>query len=125
VGTTSGEGAWVVGPDGGIFSFGDARFHGSMGGRPLHRPIVGISAAAGGGYWLVASDGGVFSFGSATFAGSGAALGLGAAVVGMAADPDGAGYWLAVADGGVLAFDAPFHGATANRPRATPVVAIG
>jgi len=47
-----------VASDGGIFSFGDARFQGSMGGRPLNEPIVGISADdATGGYWLVASDG--------------------------------------------------------------------
>ena len=48
--------------DGGVFSFGDARFHGSTGGLQLNQPIVGIAATpTGKGYWLVASDGGVFS----------------------------------------------------------------
>ena len=37
---------------------------GSMGGRHLNEPIVGIAAAPDGqGYWMVASDGGIFSFG--------------------------------------------------------------
>ena len=62
--TPSGEGAWVVSADGGIFSFGDAPFLGSMGGRRLNQPIVGMAAHPGGnGYWLVASDGGIFTFG--------------------------------------------------------------
>ncbi len=54
-----------------MFSFGDAEYHGSMGGHPLNRPIVGMAATAdGGGYWLVASDGGMFSFGDASYHGS-------------------------------------------------------
>ena len=58
--------------DGGIFSFGDAGFHGSTGAIRLNRPIVGMAAdrRPGAGYWLVASDGGVFSFGDAAFEGS-------------------------------------------------------
>ncbi|MGH9102037.1 MAG: hypothetical protein ACRDYD_03490 [Acidimicrobiales bacterium] len=44
--------------------FGDAHFHGSMGGRPLAAPIVGIASTPdGGGYWEVASDGGIFAGG--------------------------------------------------------------
>ena len=62
---------WVVGSDGGVFSFGDAAFYGSTGGSPLNEPIVGMAATPDGqGYWLVASDGGVFSFGDAVFHGS-------------------------------------------------------
>jgi len=34
VSTSDGLGYWLVAGDGGIFSFGDARFYGSMGGRP-------------------------------------------------------------------------------------------
>ena len=52
--------------DGGIFSFGDAKFYGSTGAMSLNRPIVGMAATATGrGYWLAGSDGGVFSFGNA------------------------------------------------------------
>jgi hypothetical protein len=71
--TPDGHGYWLVASDGGVFSFGDARFHGSTGGIVLNQPVVGMAAAAGGnGYWLVASDGGLFSFGDARFFGSAA-----------------------------------------------------
>jgi len=53
----------VVASDGGIFSFGDARFFGSTGAISLNRPIVGMAATpAHGHYLLVASDGGIFAF---------------------------------------------------------------
>ena len=39
----NGYGYRFVAADGGIFSFGDATFYGSMGGRPLNRPIVGLA----------------------------------------------------------------------------------
>jgi hypothetical protein len=42
--TADGMGYWMVGRDGGIFSFGDAGFYGSAGGVRLNAPIVGISA---------------------------------------------------------------------------------
>ena len=58
------RGYYLVASDGGVFTFGDARFYGSLGGQHLNRPIVGMAVTPdGGGYWLVASDGGVFSFG--------------------------------------------------------------
>ena len=64
-------GYWIAAKDGGVFSFGNALFHGSMGGKHLNAPIVGMWASADhGGYWLVASDGGMFSFGDAVFHGS-------------------------------------------------------
>jgi len=65
-----GGGYWFVASDGGIFAFGDARFYGSMGGRPLNEPVVGMASNRGDGYWLVAADGGLFSFGTAPFYGS-------------------------------------------------------
>ena len=42
--TPTGRGYWLVASDGGIFTFGDAHFFGSMGGTPLNQPVVGISA---------------------------------------------------------------------------------
>ena len=39
---TQQHGYWLVGSDGGIFSFGSANFYGSMGGITLQRPVVGI-----------------------------------------------------------------------------------
>ena len=90
--TADGKGYWLVGSDGGIFAFGDARFHGSMGGRPLN--------AAGGRAGrrqrhrrLLAgrvSDGGIFAF-DAPFHGSAGDLVLNAPVNGMAATSNGQG----------------------------------
>jgi hypothetical protein len=41
--TSSGDGYRLVGSDGGLFAFGDARFFGSVGGKPLVAPVVGLS----------------------------------------------------------------------------------
>ena len=120
--TPSGRGYWLVASDGGMFSFGDARFFGSTGALRLNRPIVGMAATPSGrGYWLVASDGGMFSFGDARFFGSTGALRLNRPIVGMAATPSGRGYWLVASDGGMFSFgDARFFGSTGalrlNRP---------
>ncbi len=98
-------GYFEVAGDGGVFNFGIAPFVGSMGGRHLDRPIVGMASTPdGGGYWLVASDGGVFSFGDAAFLGSMGGNHLDQPIVGMASAPDGAGYWLVASDGGVFSF---------------------
>ena len=54
------------GSDGGVFTYGDAKFYGSTGAIHLNQPIVGMAATPDGqGYWLVASDGGIFTFGDA------------------------------------------------------------
>jgi hypothetical protein len=44
VGMRDGNGYYMVGSDGGIFAFGSAQFHGSMGGRRVDGRIVGIAA---------------------------------------------------------------------------------
>jgi hypothetical protein len=80
-----GHGYWMVGADGGVFSFGAAPFYGSAGALSLQRPIVGIAATPDRlGYWLVASDGGVFAFGDAHYYGSIPGLGLAPAGSGVA-----------------------------------------
>jgi hypothetical protein len=78
----------MVATDGGIFSFGDAKFYGSMGGRPLNKPIVGMTPTySGHGYWMDATDGGIFSFGDAKFYGSMGGRPLNKPMVGMATVP--------------------------------------
>jgi subtilase family serine protease len=123
------RGYWTVASDGGIFSFGQMAYYGSMGGRPLTRPVVGMaSTPSSKGYWLVASDGGIFSFGDAGFHGSTGNLRLTRPVVGMAATPDGGGYWLVAADGGIFAFDGRyggFFGSAGNIRLTKPMVGIG
>jgi hypothetical protein len=42
--TPTGGGYWLVGSDGGIFSFGDAAFFGSAGALRLRQPVVGMAA---------------------------------------------------------------------------------
>ena len=69
--TPDNGGYWLVAKDGGIFSYGDATFFGSLGATHLNAPIVGITpTGTGNGYQLVAADGGVFDFGDAVFQGS-------------------------------------------------------
>jgi hypothetical protein len=117
------HGYWLVGSDGGIFTFGSAQFYGSTGSLHLQRPVVGIVPTTDrGGYWLDASDGGVFAFGDAGFygsipglglhpAGSGQPNSLNAPIVGMVPSADGGGYFMVASDGGVFAFgDAKFAG---------------
>ena len=117
------HGYWLVGSDGGIFTFGSAQFYGSTGSLHLQRPVVGITPTGDrGGYWLVASDGGIFSFGDAGFygsipglglhpAGSGLPNSLDAPIVAMVPSFDGGGYFMVASDGGVFAFgNAKFAG---------------
>ena len=120
------DGYWLVGSDGGIFSFGDAQFYGSTGAIHLNQPIVGMAATPDGkGYWLVASDGGIFSFGDAQFYGSTGAIHLNQPIVGMAATPDGKGYWLVASDGGIFSFgDAQFYGSTGAIHLNSPIVGM-
>jgi hypothetical protein len=122
------HGYWLVGSDGGIFSFGPANFYGSTGSLVLQRPVVGIVPTKDdGGYWLDASDGGVFSYGDTQFYGSIPGLGLhpagsklphslNAPIVGMVPSSDDGGYFMVASDGGVFAFgDAHFAGSCPGR----------
>lgn len=114
--TPDGGGYWLVGLDGGVFSFGDAGFHGSLPGLGINvHNIVGIASTADGkGYWLLGADGGVFSFGDAPFYGSlPSVLGRAAPnpMTSIVRTPDGHGYWVVGTDGGVFTFgDAGFYG---------------
>ena len=122
--TADGHGYYMVGSDGGIFSFGDARFHGSMGGAAPER-----SRSSGSrrlptvrGYWLVASDGGVFAF-DAPFRGSMGARHLNRPVIGHGRVRE------RLPDGRVrrrhLRFsDKPFFGSLAATPPAAPIVGV-
>jgi len=119
-------GYWMVGRDGGIFSFGDAPFRGSTGAIHLNQPIVGMASnPVGSGYWFVASDGGIFAFGDAGFFGSTGSMKLNKPIVGMAATPTGQGYYLVASDGGIFSFgDAKFRGSTGNIKLNKPIVGM-
>jgi hypothetical protein len=69
--TPTGRGYTLVAEDGGVFTFGDAAYFGSLAGRALWGHITSvITTPDGGGYYLLGCDGGVFAFGNAVFRGS-------------------------------------------------------
>jgi len=119
-------GYWEVGSDGGVFTFGHAAYYGSMGGKHLKAPVVGIvSTPDGQGYWEFAADGGIFDFGDAGYYGSMGSQVLNAPVVAMAATPDGKGYWEAASDGGIFDFgDAGYYGSMGGKHLNAPIVSI-
>ena len=121
------QGFVVTASDGGIFTFGNAQFFGSMGGRHLNQPIVGVASTPDGmGYWEAASDGGIFTFGNAQFFGSMGGRHLNQPIVGVASTPDGMGYWEAASDGGIFTFgNAQFFGSMGGRHLNSPIVAVG
>jgi hypothetical protein len=121
----------MVARDGGIFSFGDARFFGSTGGIRLNYEIVGMAATLSGhGYWMVARDGGIFSFGDAHFYGSPAGGSRWAPVMGMTLTPSGRGYWMIGRDNTIWRYGDAGSGTTRGlRPvggwyTASPYIAI-
>jgi IPT/TIG domain len=125
------QGYDLVGGDGGVFAFGDAKSHGSLPGLGItpNKPIVGDAVTTdGAGYWLAGADGGIFAFGDAKSYGSLPGLGItpAAPIVGIAS-PGTGGYWLVGADGGVFAFgDAKSYGSLPGLgiTPAAPIVGI-
>ena len=127
--TPSGHGYWLVAADGGVFTFGDATFHGSAAGMTHGAPILAMAATrTGKGYYLLAANGGVFTFGDAHFAG--AAMDTSRVATGIAVPANGRGYMVVRADGSVAGFGGapsvpapidllwsrhPAHGITARR----------
>jgi hypothetical protein len=70
--TTSGDGYWTVEPDGAVYAFGDAQYHGGANSPDVvSTVIIGIAGRSNDGYWLLDDDGSVYAFGSAGFYGRG------------------------------------------------------
>ena len=121
---TSTHGYWLVGSDGGIFTFGSAQFYGSTG--SLHAPAPRgrascprLTAAATGSTPPTAGSSPSATPSSTARsrasgsipAGSGLPNSLNAPIVGMVPSTDGNGYFMVASDGGVFAFgDAHFAG---------------
>lgn len=124
--TSNGEGYWLFAGDGGIFTFGNARFLGSTGGMGIPAPIVAMAATpTGGGYWMTGADGSQYAFGDAKLLGSMRGTRLNQPVVGMVPTPTGKGYWMVARDGGIFTFgDARFKGSTGGRVLAHPIVGM-
>ncbi len=102
--SSTGHGYFMVGADGGVFAFGDAKFAGSC------PSIGGCSGAAvavmpdssGNGYWLVTATGHVYGFGDAQFLGAPGPQG--SPVTSAVPTHDGNGYWILTANGSVFAY---------------------
>ena len=121
----SGRGYWLVGADGGVFTYGDAGYFGSLAERRIDQAIVAMAVTPDAkGYWLVGANGGVSAFGDAVFRGAAVILRPAAPIVAAASTPSGAGYWLTGGDGAVYPFgDArSFGDLQTQRP---PVAIVG
>ncbi len=106
----NGRGYLLVTGGGGVFGFGDARFHGTVAAWHKAHVVAIAETGNGGGYWLACASGQVFSFGDARFHGSPGGQ-LSTAIVAMAATPGGRGYWLAASGGRVFGYgDADVYG---------------
>jgi hypothetical protein len=125
VGGDSAGGYLLGASDGSVYDYG-AGAHGSMAGKGLTKPIVGMAGTpSGAGYWMVASDGGIFSFGDAGFHGSAGNIALNQPIVGMAGTDTGQGYWFVASDGGIFSFgDAEFLGSTGDITLNKPIVGM-
>jgi len=118
------DGYYLVSSYGGVFSYGDASWYGSIANRHLRVPTVAFAETAGDrGYYIVTSAGNVFGFGDARFYGSAASQHV-PPIAAFALTPNDGGYWLVSTYGNVYAFgDAQSFGSPADRI-IPPVVAF-
>jgi hypothetical protein len=104
VASPTGRGYLLVASDGGVFAFGDARFHGSC--PQIHGcagAVVAVVPDAGeSGYWVVTTTGHVYAFGNARYFGGHSPVS--APVTGAVASASGNGYALVDARGDVYGF---------------------
>jgi hypothetical protein len=117
-------GYWVLGRDTGLYTFGDAPFHGGAGEIPA--PAVSMSPTRTGlGYWLLSANGRVSAYGDAVHHGSTEAMRLNAPAVRLEPTRSGKGYWIQAADGGIFSFgDAAFYGSTGSMKLNSPVISM-
>ncbi len=106
------SGYWLVGADGAVYPFGNAKYYGSLPGIRIKppAPVVGVAATPdGGGYWLVGADGAVYPFGNAKYYGSASGkITSSGNAVSILSTTTGDGYLIIASDGQVLNYgDAP------------------
>jgi sugar lactone lactonase YvrE len=109
------SGYWMLGTDGKVYGFGDAKSMGDAssallaGSKAMHTEPTPDAA----GYWIVSDDGSVYAFGDAAALGNvnPADLGPHEKVTSLSATPTGKGYWLFTTKGRVFPFgDAQAYG---------------
>lgn len=125
-------GYWLATQDGGVLNFGAPSF-GSMKGKTLPAPVVGIAAAPdGSGYLLVTANGNVYNFGHARWFGSPASssVRLACPVVGIAtmqatgARQQPAGYYVVCANGDVYNFGTFLPGSPDGEPLPSSITGV-
>jgi hypothetical protein len=101
------SGYWMLGADGKVWGFGDAKVLGDVVGRmPAGASAVHIEPTPDyGGYWINDDRGGVYAFGNAAPLGgiNSSVLQAGEKVVSLSATPTGQGFWLFTTKGRVFA----------------------
>ncbi len=113
-------GYWMLGGDGGVYSFGNARHYGNAP-DPSVAHLTPTATARG--YWIVNHSGHVYAFGDARSYGSVGALLPGELVTTMSATATGNGYWVFTSSGRVIAFgDARFYGDLSHLRLNGPVI---
>jgi sugar lactone lactonase YvrE len=120
------SGYWMLGNDGRIYAFGDARALGDAGrDLPAGAKAVHLEPTpTADGYWIVDDDGDVFAYGDAVAVGGVTRDQLlpREKVTSLSATPSGKGYWLFTTKGRVFPFgDATFFGDLANLTLNGPV----
>ena len=102
--SADGKGYFMVGSDGGVFTFGDAKFEGSCPGIGgcSGTAVAVMPDASGNGYWLVTNTGNVYTFGDANY--FGAPGNTEPPVTSAVRTPDGGGYWILFANGVVAPY---------------------
>jgi sugar lactone lactonase YvrE len=109
------SGYWMLGSDGRVYAFGDAKTLGDASTRvPPEAKAVHLEPTPSfGGYWILDDRGEVFAFGDAVAAGNvpAAQLKPREKVTSLSATPSGKGYWIFTNRGRALPFgDAKHHG---------------
>jgi Pro-kumamolisin, activation domain len=120
------SGYLVVTASGAVSGFAAAITYGSLQGRKLKTPVVGVAVTPDSqGYWLLTSGGQIFAFGDARSYGAPPNLAQNTSAVGISATPDGKGYWLVTRNGAVYAFgDAKLYGSLLGQRLNQPVVGM-
>jgi len=116
----------MVASDGGVFTFGDAKFEGSCPsiGGCSGAAVAVMPDASGNGYWLVTNTGHVYAFGDAVSYGSPGPQS--APVTSAVRTTDGKGYWILFSNGVVAPYGdaADLGGPTSSVSASNPATAI-
>jgi 3-phytase len=102
---TKGSGYWMVGSDGKVYAFGDAKHMGNAGVSGADEAVDLEPTPSGKGYWVVDSAGHVFAMGDAKHMGNAdpTMLVTGEKVTSLSSSKSGNGYWIFTTRGRVLA----------------------